>query len=127
MSPPDGEAGIVQSVFYATGSYVLPDYRKVESNQEWEETTISFDAKTARSRKKMKAYEMPLRIVSAQFAELGLTFGQKAVEEKSNLAVALRRLALSSRRYYFFIQPSINCPGSRIQRGVMAVVPRRCP
>ena len=48
------------------------------------------------------------------------------VDRENNLAVASRRAALSSRRYYFSTQPSLNRPGSRIQCGVMAVGPRRC-
>ena len=48
------------------------------------------------------------------------------VDRENNLAVASRRMALSSRRYYFSTQPSMNRPGSRIQCGVMAVGPRRC-
>ena len=70
----------------------LPDYREGEANQERQETTISFDGKTVRSTKKMKAYERPLHIVSAQLAELGLTFGQKAVDGKSNEIPAVRAL-----------------------------------
>ena len=45
-----------------------------------------------RSTEKMKAYKRPLHIVSAQLAELGLTFGQKAVEGKSNEIPAVREL-----------------------------------
>ena len=48
------------------------------------------------------------------------------VDRENNLAVASRRAALSSRRYYFSTQPSMNRPGSRIQCGVMAVGPSRC-
>ena len=48
------------------------------------------------------------------------------VDRENNLAVASRRMALSSRRYYFSTQPFMNRPGSRIQCGVMAVGPRRC-
>ena len=48
------------------------------------------------------------------------------VDRANNLAVASRRKALASRRYYFSTQPSMNRPGSRIQCSVMAVGPRRC-
>ena len=48
------------------------------------------------------------------------------VDRENNLAVASRRKALASRRYYFSTQPSMNRPGSRIQCSVMAVGPRRC-
>ncbi len=46
--------------------------------------TIAVDGKTIRSTEKMEGYESPLHVVSAQLAELGLTFAQKAVEDKSN-------------------------------------------
>ena len=73
----------------------LPEYPEEETeekNQERNNLTVSFDGKTVRSTKKMKAYERPLHIVSAQLAELGLTFGQKAVEGKSNEIPAVREL-----------------------------------
>ena len=40
----------------------------------------------------MKNYKNPLHIVSAQIAELGITFGQKAVDGKSNEIPAVREL-----------------------------------
>ncbi len=46
--------------------------------------TISFDGKTIRSTNKMECFEQPLQIVSAQIAELGLTFAQETVYDKSN-------------------------------------------
>jgi len=54
--------------------------------------TVSFDGKTVRSTGKMKKYESPLHIVSAQLGELGITIGQKAVEGKSNEIPAVRDL-----------------------------------
>jgi predicted transposase YbfD/YdcC len=54
--------------------------------------TISFDGKTVCSTGSMERYENPLHIVSAQIAELGLTFGQEAVEGKSNEIPATQRL-----------------------------------
>ena len=48
------------------------------------------------------------------------------VDRENNLAVASRRMALPTRRYYFSTQPSMNRPGSRIQCRVLAVGPRRC-
>ena len=54
--------------------------------------TLSFDGKTVRSTGKMKKYKNPLHIVSAQIAELGVTFGQKAVDGKSNEIPAVREL-----------------------------------
>lgn len=54
--------------------------------------TLSFDGKTVCSTAKMKKYRNPLHIVSAQIAELGITFGQKAVDGKSNEIPAVREL-----------------------------------
>lgn len=59
-----------------------------------EETTqtIAVDGKTVRSTKKMKNCSAPLHIVSAQLGELGLTYGQKAVDDKSNEIPAVQKL-----------------------------------
>jgi predicted transposase YbfD/YdcC len=54
--------------------------------------TVSLDGKTICSTAKMERYESPLHIVSAQIAELGITFGQQAVEGKSNEIPAVREL-----------------------------------
>ena len=54
--------------------------------------TISFDGKVIRSTGKMEKYKSPLHIVSAHIAELGLTFGQQTVAEKSNEIPAVREL-----------------------------------
>ena len=54
--------------------------------------TVSLDGKTICSTGKMNSYEVPLHIVSAQIAELGITFGQQAVEGKSNEIPAVREL-----------------------------------
>lgn len=54
--------------------------------------TLSFDGKTIRSTGKMKKYESPLHIISAQVAELGITLGQKTVSGKSNEIPAMREL-----------------------------------
>jgi predicted transposase YbfD/YdcC len=54
--------------------------------------TVSFDGKTVRSTGKMVKYENPLHIVSAHIAELGITFGQQAVYDKSNEIPAVRDL-----------------------------------
>lgn len=53
---------------------------------------LSLYGKTVRSTAKMKAYNNPLHIVSAQIANLGITLGQEAVESKSNEIPAVRRL-----------------------------------
>ena len=57
-----------------------------------EGSTISLDGKTICSTGKMERYENPLHIVSAQIAQLGITFGQRAVEGKSNEIPAVREL-----------------------------------
>ena len=54
--------------------------------------TVSFDGKSVRSTSKMEKYESPLHIVSAQIAQLGITFGQQAVRDKSNEIPAVRDL-----------------------------------
>jgi predicted transposase YbfD/YdcC len=55
-------------------------------------STISLDGKTICSTGKMERYANPLHIVSAQLAELGITFGQRAVEGKTNEIPAVREL-----------------------------------
>jgi predicted transposase YbfD/YdcC len=63
---------------------LLPDTKKG--------LTLSVDGKTVRSTEKMDRYESPMHIVSAQIAELGITFGQYAVRDKSNEIPAVREL-----------------------------------
>ena len=54
--------------------------------------TLSFDGKTICSTGKFEKYDSPLHIISAQIAEIGITFGQYAVEDKSNEIPAVREL-----------------------------------
>ena len=54
--------------------------------------TIAVDGKTVRSTKKMKNCNTPLHIVSAQLGELGLTYAQKTVDDKSNEIPAVQKL-----------------------------------
>lgn len=54
--------------------------------------TLSLDGKTIRSTGKMEKYNSPLHIVSAQIAELGITFGQQTVEGKTNEIPAVQEL-----------------------------------
>ena len=54
--------------------------------------TLSFDGKTIRSTGKMSKYNSPMHIVSAHIAELGITFGQETVYDKSNEIPAMRNL-----------------------------------
>ena len=71
----------------------MPEYHEGEGNQERRELTVSLDGKTVCSTGKMKKNKgRALHIVSAQLAELGLTFGQKAVDGKSNEIPAVRAL-----------------------------------
>ncbi len=46
--------------------------------------TIALDGKTIRSTAKMDRYKSSLHIVSAYLSELGMTFAQKSVSDKSN-------------------------------------------
>ena len=62
----------------------LPKNRKV--------LTVALDGKTICSTSKMERYKNPLHIVSAQIAELGITFGQQTVDGKSNEIPAVRKL-----------------------------------
>lgn len=48
------------------------------------------------------------------------------VDREGGFAIASRKQALSSRRYYFSTQPSMNKVGSRVKCCVLAVGPRRC-
>lgn len=57
-----------------------------------ENLTLSLDGKTISSTGKMKRYENPLHIVSAQVAELGITCAQQAVAGKSNEIPVVREL-----------------------------------
>lgn len=54
--------------------------------------TLSFDGKSICSTGKMDKNDKPLHIISAQIAELGITFGQYAVDGKSNEIPAVREL-----------------------------------
>jgi len=54
--------------------------------------TLSFDGKAIRSTGKMSKYKSSLHIVSAHIAELGITFGQETVDDKSNEIPAVRNL-----------------------------------
>ena len=72
--------------------------------------TVSFDGKTIRSTGKMKNYESPLHIVSAQIAELGITFGQKTVYDKSNEIPAVRDLIqLLNLKGCMVVADALNC------------------
>ena len=48
------------------------------------------------------------------------------VNREADFAIASRRLALRTRRYYFSTQPSMNRSGARVKCHVLAVGPRRC-
>ena len=54
--------------------------------------TLSMDGKAIRSTGRMGGQEHPLQNLSAHIAELGMTFAQQAVEERSNGSPALREL-----------------------------------
>ena len=67
---------------------VLPDFL--------DGLTIAFDGKTICSTGKMSEYDKPIHILSAYLCELGLTLGQKTVDEKSNEIPAMRELINSN-------------------------------
>jgi predicted transposase YbfD/YdcC len=72
--------------------------------------TVSFDGKTIRSTGKMKKYEKALQIVSAHIAELGITFGQQATNDKSNEIPAVRELiAMLDLEGCIVVADAINC------------------
>ena len=56
------------------------------------EITLALDGKTVRSTEKMKQYESPLHIISAQLSELGITLGSRSVDGKSNEIPAVQKL-----------------------------------
>lgn len=60
--------------------------------EERQRLTISMDGKTICSTGKMKSYDSPLHIISAQLCELGITFASKSVEGKSNEIPAVQQL-----------------------------------
>lgn len=60
--------------------------------KELKEYTLALDGKTVRSTEKIKKYKSSLHIISAQIAELGLTFAQKSVNDKSNEIPAVQEL-----------------------------------
>lgn len=53
--------------------------------------TISVDGKTVRSTEKMKNYQQPMHIISAQLSEPRLTFARKSVPGKSNEIPAVQK------------------------------------
>lgn len=54
--------------------------------------TLALDGKTVRSTDKMKKYESPLHIISAQLSELGMTLGSRSVNDKSSEIPAVQEL-----------------------------------
>ena len=71
----------------------MPAYEPEAEHQERSNLTVSVDGKSVRSTGKMKKYKgNALHIVSAQLAELGLTFAQQTVDSKSNEIPAAQAL-----------------------------------
>jgi predicted transposase YbfD/YdcC len=82
----------------------------IDSVKSVEGETVSFDGKTVRSTSKMKEYKKPLHIVSAQIAGLGITFGQKSVDGKSNEIPAVRELMeLLDLKGCLIVADALNC------------------
>ena len=72
--------------------------------------TLSLDGKTIRSTGKMSKYDSPLHIVSAHIAELGITFGQQTVYDKSNEIPAVRELiGLLQIKGCMVVADALNC------------------
>ena len=72
--------------------------------------TLSFDGKTIRSTGKMDSYNSPLHIISAHLAELGITLGQKTVDDKSNEIPAMRELlTILSIKGCIVVADALNC------------------
>ena len=72
--------------------------------------TLSFDGKTIRSTGKMDKYESPLHIVSAHVGDLGITFGQHAVDDKSNEIPAMRDLlCFLDVKGHMVVADALNC------------------
>ena len=63
-----------------------------QSKQKKKTLTIVIDGKEIRSTGKMKKYDNPLHIISAQIGELGLTLAQRTVATKSNEILAVPEL-----------------------------------
>ena len=71
----------------------MPAYEPEGENQERENLTVSVDGKSVRSTGKMRKYNgNALHIVSAQLAEMGLTFAQQTADSKSNEIPAVQAL-----------------------------------
>ena len=72
--------------------------------------TISFDGKTIRSTGKMDSYDSALHIISAHLSELGLTIGQRTVNDKSNEIPAMRELLeLLTIKGCMIVADALNC------------------
>jgi len=78
------DADWLNQQFSALWQQVLPEDRS--------RITISLDGKTVRSTEKMEEFLLPMHIISAQIAELGITIGQLAVEGKTNEIPTVRAL-----------------------------------
>jgi predicted transposase YbfD/YdcC len=79
---------------------VNPDWLNRQFSELWQQVlpkdrskiTVSFDGKTVCATEAMGEYALPMHIVSAQIAELGITIGQLAVEGKTNEIPTVRAL-----------------------------------
>jgi len=70
----------------------LEQEEEEQNKQKKKPLTIAIDGKEIRSTGKMKKYDTPLHIVSAQIGELGLTLAQRTVASKSNEIPAVPEL-----------------------------------
>ena len=70
----------------------LEQEEEEQSKKKKKPLTIAIDGKEIRSTGKMKKYDSPLHIISAQIGELGLTLAQRTVASKSNEIPAVPKL-----------------------------------
>ena len=83
--------------------------------------TVSIDGKTVRSTGHMSKYDSPLHIVSAHIAELGITFGQETVYDKSNEIPAVRELInLLNLKGCMVVADALNCQKETAQAIISA-------
>ena len=70
----------------------LEQEEEEQSKKKKKPLTIAIDGKEIRSTGKMKKYDSPLHIISAQIGELGLALAQRTVASKSNEIPAVPKL-----------------------------------
>jgi len=82
----------VASVVPALAAKLETEEEEQSKKKKKQPLTIAIDGKAIRSTGKMKKYDSPLHIISAQIGELGLTLAQRTVDSKSNEIPAVPEL-----------------------------------